>query len=644
MLNYSKEEQEWRKKDYQRMINARSSRNQSWAEFNDLDFNTWYTGCQLTANSYNPPKANPEDVRINTGIVNEKNNTLTSQILELNFKPRITAFDKNNIILADFSKRMEEIVIKSFEEENFDDMWKLTVKDLLDVGTCFVEEAFVQKSAVEREIRGLDVALSIDPFHATYTEVTKRLQGICTANLLPGNKVYLGNMREFFIEKQPYVFTIEYMPYEVAKETFGHMYRFSDVPDSLTEILPDSESEFINWGRIEACPDERWVEVAKFYCAPENRFQLYLNSVPMLPCKTPLSLVSFDGSYPVSKGDNQPINRYFAYSKSDAAKTRVDQAVLDEMMRIFVLKFRRMVAPPTANNTGRYLSRDVFLPGKMPMNIDPSQLQPLLPGDQISQGEFMTFEFFRNMLNDKTVSKRLNDVLGNPNATATGVIEAKRERAAQLGLTLHGITSLHRSISYKRLMNILKNYTNPYDTSIDELRGELKDMYYSFTVDTADERGVPGKRIIQFTDNADISLKQIKDTERELSKSYGMPVKVSLLNAKEIQKVKCTFSIQSTVSQKETDELEKLMFTNTVREGLGLFGAQAFKMPALIQMWARKSNLDPDTVLQPSGEIGQQIVQEAQPNGGNLSEKTAKGVAAGSISQPNMPSGLEMMQ
>jgi hypothetical protein len=136
---------------------------------------------------------------------------------------------------------------------------------------------------------------------------------------------------------------------------------------------------------------------------PKREVQLYLNGVQMFPVKDtgrkdprgkaivsgyPISCIAPGGMYPIVKGDYEPQDG-LAISKSQPAKLRVDQSVMDEALKLFILGFRQSRKPTWVNNSGRRLVSSDFLPDKILTDVTKNTVYPLMEGvPQLTSGEF----------------------------------------------------------------------------------------------------------------------------------------------------------------------------------------------------------------------------------------------------------------
>src|SRR6185369_3854878 len=97
------------------------------------------------------------------------------------------------------------------------------------------------------------------------------------------------------------------------------------------------------------------VEIIKYQDPIRDEFQIQINGIMMLPVGFPLSAVSQGGRINIAKQILYPINPQFAYGKSFVSSGDVYELskVIDEMLRLFVLKTRKSITPPYINTSGK---------------------------------------------------------------------------------------------------------------------------------------------------------------------------------------------------------------------------------------------------------------------------------------------------
>jgi len=613
--DYTPEEAAYRSELIRKLTTAQVARDSNYREFNDTNYTQYYDSNLRAANSYIEPKRNPEDTRVVTGTTEEKGSTLLSAILNYNLEPNIMAFDKEMMEIDELGKNIEDLVKKSREIENYEEKRVLIYKEMLDQGTCFVEEQWVEETKVVKKLKDVNWSDGVKVKSIKWDETDAEGFCGCQTRLIRGDKVYLGDVREFQLSKQPYIFTLDKMSYAEAETIYKNWDRWEFVPKKIVRVVPTDYSTYRDW-TLEAV-QENFVEVIKFQNKWTNEFMIMLNGVMMLPCGFPLEAISPSGDYTVAKGDVYPISQFFAYSKSIPAKTKVDQAVLDEMMKLIVLKTRKSYMPPMANNTGRVLSRKIFNAGEITNQIDPAKLQPIGDATGVTASEFNAFEFIKSIVDQKSVSPAFAGDQTSGTQTATEILELKKQQMMKLGLVIYGIISLEKQLSWLRTYNILTNWTKKQDTRVNEFTGQLEEVFKTIEVESNFEEGQKGKKIIQFSPEAgEYTPEQIMQEESMLSEQKRMPVRKTYISP-EIAKMKNFYYINITPVEKETSDLQKIMFKTDVQDAMNLFGAQSLNFPYLMKRYAVLSRQNPEKFFIPNAPVtpSEQAMKGGDNNG-----------------------------
>ena len=177
-----------------------------------------------------------------------------------------------------------------------------------------------------------------------------------------GKNVYLGDFWLDDYEQQGLVFTYEVMSRERAKSIYGTWDRWENVPYQVdnTILLDNTGQTYNTWSLLAVQQDQ--VGVIKIQKKFSNQYQIMLNGVMMLPCDYPLSAISPDGGVTIKHAGLERINGC-AYSKGQPAKTKVDQAVHDNFLRLMILREEQAGAPPMGYRGKRVLSSDIYTPG-----------------------------------------------------------------------------------------------------------------------------------------------------------------------------------------------------------------------------------------------------------------------------------------
>lgn len=593
--DYSNLELDYRKYLIQRLTYTKDQYSETWNELDGMDAHLWYDTNAKAGNSFNPPKVNKEDTKIVTGTTLEKENILLNSLLSLNFEPDIEAFDADDLPVVQLGNTMEAMVRKSNILEDYADVKRrLIYKELLDQGTCFVEEVENQYIVNEKDVNEESMK-GVDPSKMEWSQRSIKIYDECERNLLPGNMVFLGNLREFIISKQPYLFTVEYIPYSVAKAKFGDWARFKNVPKKVVQTVEtqrsSTESSYRQWRLYDIQID--FVEVIKYQDKCANEYMVMLNGEMMFKPGFPLSKISGDGDYTISKGDVEPMSGKFALSKSFPAKTKVAQAVLDEFLRLFILKTQKSTTPPMAYKGGQMLSRNIFFPARLTPNLNPDDLKEIGENKGITSGEVAGYDLVKGIVDEMTVSSQFQ-ALETKTKTATQTLEDKKQNLIKIGMAVLGVMNFEKQMTYRRLYNLLNVWTKPIDKKIDDVKGEIQNIYRSFSI-PAEIGDTTGLQQIKMTDNNTKTSEEILKEEDDYEAETGTKLEVIYLNPKILKMIKNRWYVEMVQTEKNTSEYKKILFMSNLQEAMAVWGPESINLEALKVRWAELSEENLDT-------------------------------------------------
>ena len=638
---YTDEEQSYLGFMRRRIMTARDRREDKLIEFDDQNYSTYYQTNLKAANSYNPPRKNREDARIVTGTTQEKETTLLSTLLNFNFEPNIRPYDENDNEIYELGEVMEDLVSKSRKMEKYDDRRRLYYKELLDQGTCFIEEVKVEQIIYDKKMKeGTDLTgMRIDSIK--WDTRLKKLYANCETRLLSGESVYLGNIREFFLDKQPFAFIRDVIHYDEAKMIYGEWERFENVPRKVVRFSTETEEyvDYRNWSLLEI--DDDYVEVIKYQDPLNNEYMILLNGVMMMPIKFPLTSISPSGKFTFAKGDAEPISKFFAYSKSTPAKTKVDQQVLDETIKMILLKMKKSLFPPMANNSGKILSRKIFWPAVITNDVDVAKLQEIGANTGPTPAEFNTFQLMKQIVDEKSVDPSFSgdQVGGDP--TATEIVTRKQQQMLKLGQTVVGVISLETELVRLRIHNILANWTLPIDERVDEVRKELVKYYRSFDVDTIfSDNGRKGRRIVMFDEESverfgsPEGSQELSEIQEKIKEKTGEDIRFTFLNPEAMQQLNATFDVSMVPTEKSSSELDRVLFEQSLRGAMELFGPEEINKEYAKQRYAVLSKEDPEKFFSQQTQQPQ-VAPEVQPQSQPRAAQQLT-QAAGGVQQPSL--------
>ena len=614
ILEYTDKEIEYRDFFIKRLEEAKDQTTEKYPEVDDMDRFTYYDTNAKAANSYNKPTINPEDKKIVTGTTLEKDNALLNSILNLNLEPDIESYSKDDLPVQQLGDAMEAMVKKSRKMEDYDTTKRrLFYKEIIDQGNVFVEDVIVDKKCIEKELKDND----FNPGKLSSIEWSERVSKVykeVEANMIHGCKVFLGNMREFYMYKQPYIFTVEYLSRAEAENLFGEWERWKYIPEESSVNVEEDNTYSNNWRLYDVYPDR--VEVIKYQDKWANEYQIMVNGIMMLPTGFPLSAITGDGEYSIVKGDLEPINRFFALSKSFPSKCKVPQAVLDEMIKMIVLKTQQSFAPPMANSSNRVLSRKIFQPGKITPGIAKDQLNEIGKNDGVTQSEITAFQMVKGIVDEMTVSSQFQGLEGEKDKTATQATLDQKQNMMKIGLAIAGVIDFERQLVKRRIVNLLRAWTTPIDSKIDGVRGKLQEIYRTISAES-EFQGKKGVRMVKLNeDNSKNTSQSIMQEEDMYSSIVGKPVRITYIRPSFLKNLKNKWYIEITPTEKETSELSKAMYLQMIQTAVALFGIESINLEGQKARFAQKWKEDEDVLF----NEGQQSMspmagQQGQPQG-----------------------------
>jgi len=586
---YTPDELEFRNLIIQHMESSREQRAKTYAEFDDMNYRDYYISNIKARNGYLRPKVNEEDVRVTSGVTKEKVNSLLAYLLNLNLEADIESFDKNNRKEEKVAEVMEDLVKKSYiiEPVPYDAKRIVIYDEFLTQGDCFVEDKPREWSVPDLELTGFNKKLD----DITWKSKMDKVYKFCETNLIIGLNVYLGNIREPFIEKQPFIVTRRLLSRAEAYCLYGDWERWANVPLTVAKVSDHGEdSESFNDWCLEQI-DNGYVEDLDYYCKWTNTWMKLLNGVMMFPVRrnketnlletVPLSSINGIDDYPISQGSYQKRTN-FAYSKSIPASVKVDQAIFDEMLKAIVLKTRKSSNPPIANNTGKTLSRKIFQAATIHNGLNPDKIKEIGNNGGVTSAEFQAATFIKEIIDGKSMSPIFEGQALKGQQTAREIIELKQQSMMKAGLSILGLIQLESRLKWLRIHSIIKNWTDPIDKRITVLKDDVKtvNQYKSLTVDTTFAEGDRGERRISFVEDQSKmpTDQQVYAGEKAIKQATGKNVRINHISVKDLTQMRFTWFINIVPTEKDSGMLKAAKFEEFVEKILKVL-APLGKMP-----------------------------------------------------------------
>jgi len=542
---------------------AWQQRNQPYPEFGNLTYLQKFENNRNKAHTILPKKVNEEDVIVGSGTLEQKLEAVLSAVNILDLSAEVKAFDKNKnkVVLAGIALGD---VIKMTEELEQDEEKKLArQKEMLIQGEVFVEERWVKKYKVSKKLKNKNYNGQIK--NVDWTKKLEKFFEGPERTVKYGPNVYLGSITTFDIENQPYIGIVEVKSYSEVEAIFGTWERWKYVspklrPFSGTEPGTDSFSQSNKVWTLNAIGVDQ-VEVAVYQDKFNDELQILLNGMAMLPVGFPLSAISANGSYTITK---QVLKAYdnFTYGRSFIQSVEKTSDILDEMLRLMILKTRKSFMPAWVNTSKRVITRRALQPGHISMGFPADALQQI--GDTsegVTQSEFSVIRELTERIDRQTVSPQFTGQQGKSGTTATEVMELQKQAKMTMGLIIFACSLLEKKLGYKRLYNILENYFRPIYSN------NISGQEYPTTSREVMLDGLgKGERQIIPTGGEIPDAATIRGLEVAEEVTKGYPVKKIFLNPTELKENVREWFIVVNPREKDATNTEKLLFREMISD------------------------------------------------------------------------------
>jgi hypothetical protein len=565
---------------------ARDQRDRPHPELDGMTYVEYYDSNKRKDLSYIPPKKNKGDIRIVTGHTRQKDTTLLSTYLNMNLAPDITAFDTDDLIINELGQNIGDLVTKSRQIEFYDKKRPIIYRELITQGDVFAQEILVDDFRY-MPLTTLDWDPSKDGFSDfSFQERLKKVFSGCAVRMINGKKIYMGNIRTEYIEDQDTVAVMNIYSRIEAFSRYGTWERWKNIPKTIdtTQFFALDGVTYKSWNLVRLANEDQVAEVMVFQ-PKRNRFQILLNGIPMLPHNYPFTGLFPSGELPIAQGKHEPISD-FCYSKGQPSNIKIDQEVLDETTKLMVEGMRQGRKPSLGSKNNKIISPNVFRAGHIEPDLREGDLFPIIPNAGLQAADFSFYQLIKQGIEDKTVNKSYEGDSQGVDTLGQAQID-KEQQMLKLGSGIDGLVNLERRMVWNRLYNILVNYTQPTDHTIDDVRGGIKKAFRSFSVQTTVEDGQKGVKIFRFSPKSDYpSLSDHHKEEDTLTKKHGQPVRIVYLDPEELRELKFSWFVSIKPAPRSEDKLTQVMFVQHVREAMELFGPDALQLEYVKQRYA----------------------------------------------------------
>lgn len=588
-VKYTDDENSYIGKLLARILRAQIARDSVKIEFNNMNYLQWFRNNETIANTTIVRTEENKDLAVYSGTVEQKLLTILAEVNILNLTGEVRVFDKESNELQELGMALTDIVHKTEEIE--EDIEKKLIRqlELLKQGTVFIQDNWVKKWQAQKtlnktfdgKVKGVD-----------WTNKLEKVFDGPMRSVLYGPGVYLGNIREFEMKKQPYIFTTKLTSYEEAKTRYGMKDKEgNDVWERWCNV-PKQRVSMVNMDTLSTMPlgegwsitdlDQDTVEEIHYQDSINDEYQIFLNGIAMLPVGFPLSAITPGGMFNVEKQVLQVINPFFTYGRSFIAKTEQLSRLLDEMIRLLLIKTRKSIHPPYANISGKVISEKSLMPGAISMGIDPGALVAIgQEGQGATASEYQMLKELREDIDRVTVSPQIQGQAGKSGTTAFEVSLLQQQAQKNLTLIIFAMGLLEKKVTWLRCNYVMANYFEPIGTKVDDTRNELVSVYRTLSVKTPiPDKGVGFRKVIPVDSTEGMTSEDIYNQEqydgvpeampggrKKTREELGMdPLQHLYLDVGILKNCKYIFFTEVESKPRDTSTNAKLMFREELRD------------------------------------------------------------------------------
>lgn len=353
---------------------ADSIRNRSYEEFNNRDLVQYMNDNQRAFNSYIPPaSSDPDDFwRANTvrPLTRNKCISIAAHVTAAVLYPNIVAQNMDDEEDRDSAIVMKDLMDYSWNESQYEKTFVYAVISALYNPVVIIEDGYCE---VFRKIKEMT-----DKGGWEWKEIIDDIYSGFYNYLVPPDELFIGNIYEHDIQKQPFLIRRRVIDYSDAQIKYGDDVNFRTYVRPGVKFLYSDEQDIF----YEAYDDdlgERQVEEVIYYNRYSDLELRFVNGVLLDDPERPIQRK--DKRYPFAKGGFEPIDEgRFFYYKPLTEKIAPDQGLIDVLYNLAIDASFLQTMPPAVLFGDEEVNSSVIVPGKVTPFGKDSSFVPLNTG------------------------------------------------------------------------------------------------------------------------------------------------------------------------------------------------------------------------------------------------------------------------
>lgn len=619
------DEQKYALKEIEDINDELTERERQTTVFNGVSYSKAYEYNQKKAMNYAPPKQNSTDKQVSTGMIHEKIVSFAAIFLKYVFKRQVKCYDKKGNLIRGLGDVYDLGIEFSHKLEDFKKKIALIYWEVFTQGNCFILEDWEvkNKEIPKAKKKGTDEEIDRENMDYTYEflenlkyeEGEKIQERKAVSRVLDGRMVIFGNPEIEDVQEQPAITIEERMPRKEAEQMFGSLKRWKYVPtqrEDITDGLGEKVTLF-NHSRLQDPSKE--VIVHRRFKKHENKFNIFVNGVMMLPRETPMTVFYPRGNYPLTNIPAEQLTGSI-YCRSIPAKTKFNADFMDWALKHIAIKFEQGIHPPILAKGKYTLTRDIFDAGQVTHGVTKDDYEKADPENAgLQNSEFSFMQYLRDILETQTANPTTSGEITS-GSTATEISIAEQNQRDKLGYLLDGLMYGFMDMYMRRAETIENKYTLKQDEV--DVNGEKRKIYQNFTVNMSGEENKV--TFDEAVGKPDFDQEQEQEELHRLSqksKEAGKPTNFYKVNPHELRKGKFIIDIEIRTERVKETQLQMQAMWEEFSNLLNTFGSQV-NVDSLkkeyLEVSGRPSEIFKDQQSQMLEEL-QQATQQRQQGG-----------------------------
>lgn len=403
--------------------------NAPYNEFNGLNLLMRQEADQKKWNNFRPDRDTDPDTSWKSNairpITRNKVISIAAHLTSRLLYPKVIAQNDQDEEDKDAAYVMELMIRWALEQSDYERTF------LNAVIAALVNPAVIIHEEFQEVVRKVKEKLENGKYKTT--EVLDELYSGFQQNLIPCNELYIGNIYENNIQKQPFLIRRKVMDFSEACGKYGGNKNFDTYVKAGIQIMMNAK----NYEFYEEYDDElgdRLVEEITYYNRSLDLQLVFVNGVLLdnpEECNPRL-----DKKYPFVKTGFEPIDEgKFFYYFSLVRKMSPDSEIIDRMYNMVIDGTFLELMPPMALFGDDTIDSSIVMPGMVTSFNTDTKLQPIRSGSNLTAGMNMLNKM-EDSVSESSQAPRQMGQEGSGQKTAFEI--SQLEKNAKIGLGLAG--------------------------------------------------------------------------------------------------------------------------------------------------------------------------------------------------------------